>query len=891
MMAPTTLKALQNELHQLADKLVTDGWDRLRGARLAHVAEQVRAAYNDWEEVSGRAEALGQIMADFIRQPPTASRLAPILNSVRNLVGLLENGPLAHRIDMSLLPADARAWTFVAVGEELAAADLFDDLRALGFTVDMASDIDAVVALLSSQPQTILLAGASWLTAQAGRIRPMLPKSAAMAFAAPLAVAVATNDDFLLEIRARQAGARLLLDVPLDVPRLLVELAGLAWMPRAPYRVLLVDDDRGVLEVHAGVLRTAGCEVLAVDDPVAAREYLEEFAPEACVLDVEMPACRGTDLAALLKRKARFARLPILYLSGFNDIEHQLDARHAGGEDFLTKPVDARLLATAAISRARRYRRSEAIERCVLQSRRELEDLRSALDVHAIVSVSAPDGTIIDANRYFCEVSGYDRTELIGRNHRIVRSGHHPPAFFEEMWRTIASGRVWQGEVQNRRKDGSAYWVQSTIVPILDEQQRPQRYISIRTDITEQKRVLEDRERQGRLLDLVLQALTHYISSHDIHTTSLLLLDGMRLLTDSPYGFIGEVLYKSDGTPYLRTHAITDLAWDDESRRLIEAAEARGMVFRKLDSLYGAVLKGGEAVIANAPPHDPRSSGLPAGHPQLEAFLGLPIHHGNTLVGMAGLANRHGGYDADMIAFLAPLMASYAAILEAARMRSVQQFVIDNLHQSLEAAEHISQAKTERVTAWANALRDPLNAFLGHAQLLLMSAQGNPESREHAEMIRQSGQRFTEMIDELLAGLAADEAAATTAPASPSAALPVVAAERSGKRRRILVAEDNPANQSILRLQLDALGFDADIAADGVLALEKWQAGGHDLLLADRNMPRMNGIELARSIRAAEQELGSYIPIISITALNEVGDLTICRTAGMDDVLPKPQAD
>jgi EAL domain-containing protein (putative c-di-GMP-specific phosphodiesterase class I)/CheY-like chemotaxis protein/HPt (histidine-containing phosphotransfer) domain-containing protein len=107
-------------------------------------------------------------------------------------------------------------------------------------------------------------------------------------------------------------------------------------------------------------------------------------------------------------------------------------------------------------------------------------------------------------------------------------------------------------------------------------------------------------------------------------------------------------------------------------------------------------------------------------------------------------------------------------------------------------------------------------------------------------------------------------------------------------QRRILVAEDNPANQAVLSMQLNVLGFAADIANNGAAAMLKWQEGGHDLILADRNMPVMNGLELARAIRATERESGAYIPIIAITAAQHPEELSLCRQAGMDDILPKP---
>ncbi len=153
----------------------------------------------------------------------------------------------------------------------------------------------------------------------------------------------AQGADFSLQLQARRAGARLLLDAPVDVGRLLGELAGLAWMPRAPYRVLLLDAAAG-LEDRAALLRNAGCEVLASADPLAIWERVPAFAPETCVVSVNLPTCFGSDFVALLRRDKRFTRLPVLYLATSDDPEHALAARYAGGEEYFAAPVDPRLL-------------------------------------------------------------------------------------------------------------------------------------------------------------------------------------------------------------------------------------------------------------------------------------------------------------------------------------------------------------------------------------------------------------------------------------------------------------------------------------------------------------------------------------------------------------------
>ncbi|WP_375773683.1 ATP-binding protein [Archangium gephyra] len=287
------------------------------------------------------------------------------------------------------------------------------------------------------------------------------------------------------------------------------------------------------------------------------------------------------------------------------------------------------------------------------------------------------------------------------------------------------------------------------------------------------------------LLKALTEVQTEFIQGHEVHRLFDKLLSVLLKLTGSEYGFIGEVLRTPEGQPFLRTHAITNIAWTPELREFYAREAPKGMEFKNLQTLFGAVMTSGEPVVSNAPAVDSRRGGLPEGHPPLLGFLGLPFHSATEMVGMVGIANRPGGYDEGVIAFLQPFLATCCAILQGVRSERRRRQAEEEQRRSSESFRTLIE-------------RSPDAIFIHREGQVLFANSAAAGLLGHACGSLLRGRPITELVQP-------GNEAALTEPSSVSAPHEVLLRHREGRQvlaevvTLSLVFDGQPATVSIAR--------------------------------------------------------------------------------------------
>jgi PAS domain S-box-containing protein len=381
------------------------------------------------------------------------------------------------------------------------------------------------------------------------------------------------------------------------------------------------------------------------------------------------------------------------------------------------------------------------------QQSTEISYQKKALDEHSIVSITDKHGAIIYTNNKFEHISQYTNSELLGKNHRILNSGFHDKAFFRTMWNTISKGQIWHGEIKNRAKDGRFYWVATTIMPFLDKEGKPERFVSIRTDITRVKQAETDLLNLNKKLELRVAERTAKLENINIeieHDKKVL-----EVVTKSTLGVKGDVFFKTlvncmAAALNVRCALVSKITDINNASSRTVAVWAKDHFEDNIDVLMSDaasydVLSGSIAYFPEKVKElFPKRTFY--AEQNIESYLALPFNNSNgEIIGFLAIMDDKPLIGIHKIRHTLGLFA----------MRTGAELELQSNEKALaDAYRH----KSEFLANMSHELRTPLNAIIGFSKHLIDGLAGpvNDQQKQNLDLIQRGGKHLLMLISEIL---------------------------------------------------------------------------------------------------------------------------------------------
>lgn len=498
-----------------------------------------------------------------------------------------------------------------------------------------------------------------------------------------------------------------------------------------------------------------------------------------------------------------------------------------------------------------------------LRQSKMAEEQKKALDAAAIVAITDKSGVITYANDKFAEVSGYTKSELIGQNHRIINSGYHSKEFFKNLWTTISNGEIWRGEIKNKRKDGTYYWVDSTVVPMKDENEKVFQYIAIRHEVSQRKFLEETMQKAKEEAIKATQTKTQFLAnmSHEIRTPLNGILGMATLLSDESLSADGlhhlNVLKNSCDTLLVLINDILDFSKLEAGKVTLEKKifNLETIVYELSSLLYLKAKEKGNSIHIEIAPTLPKY--VCADVTRFKQVL-------TNLLGNAIKFTQDGSVTIRISLEDDSIDSAIIRVDVEDNGIGISKEDQSALFRSFSQVDASTTRKYGGTGLGLAICKGICEAMGGH--IWVKSTYGKGSVFSFTFKTEKTENRLLEKIE------------------NP----PTLDQELAKKiPLQILVADDFSVNQLMAQKFLKKLGYEPDIVGNGIEVLKNLESKSYDVIFMDGHMPELDGYDTTKKIHEIFGKKNSPW-IIAFTANASKEDRANCLDIGMDDFVSKP---